>query len=88
MSDESSLASATPGSLSPRNTDTVVYRVAKPLPREVYPVGAVFSAWAQGEKWAHVSKLGLGIVTNGEIADWEKAGMIVRETPLTPAQER
>lgn len=88
MSDESSLPLATSGSLSPRNTDTVAYRVLKELPRPLYPVGGIFSAWPQGIVWANVSTHGLGIVTNSELAEWQAAGLIVRETPLTPPQER
>jgi hypothetical protein len=87
MSDEAAV-SATAGSLSPRNTDTIAYRVMKELPRPIYPVGAVFTAWPQGILWASVSGHGIGVVTNGQLADWEASGMIVRETPLTPAQER
>ena len=78
-----------PGSLSPRNTDTVSYRILKELPKpEVGAVGALFTAWPQGEVFACVSGLGLGAVKNGEIADWLSAGLIEREVQLTPAQER
>lgn len=88
MSDDVSLGSATAGSLSPRNTDTIAYRVLKDLPRPLYAVGATFTAWPQGILWANVSTHGLGVITNGEIASWVESGLIVRETPLTPAQER
>jgi len=87
MSDEPSI-SAHPGTLSPRIVDTLTYRVLKPLPKPVAEVGGTFTAWAQGEVFASVSGLGLGPVRNAEILEWLEAGLIVRETPLTPAQER
>ena len=81
-------ASSHPGTLSPRNVDTVSYRVVQIIDKLPLGVGETFSAWAQGEVFACVSGLGLGIIKNGEIEDWEAAGLIVREKPLTPAQER
>jgi hypothetical protein len=87
MSDDLPL-SAHPGTISPRNVDTVHYRVLAKLPKDIAPVGGRFSAWPQGEVFACVSGIGLGPVKNSDIADWLEAGLIERETPLTPAQER
>lgn len=89
MSDEATSPAPNAGSLSPRNTDTVVYRVLKELPiAGIAPVGKVFSSWPQGEVFACVSGVGLGPVRNSDVALWEESGLIVREKPLTPAQER
>lgn len=82
-------ASAHPGTLSPRLIDTVHYRVIEALPIPgIAPVGGRFSAWAQGETFANVSGVGLGPVRNSDIEVWLSSGMIVREIPLTAAQER
>lgn len=88
MSDGPVIESSHPGTLSPRIIDTLTYRVLKPLPKEVAPVGGTFTSWPQGEVFACVSGLGLGPVRNADILDWLERGLIVRETPLTPAQER
>lgn len=81
-------ASTHPGTLSPRYIDTVTYRIKSPLCAKVGPVGGTFSAWPQGEVFACVSGVGLGPVKNSEIAGWLEDGLIEREIPLTPAQER
>ena len=81
-------ASAHPGTLSPRNVDTVHYRVIRTLPKDIAPVGGTFSAWAQGEVFACVSGIGLGPVRNSDIEEWREAGLIERLVPLTAAQER
>lgn len=73
--------SAHPGTISPRDVDTRTYRVLKPLPKEVEdiaPVGGTFSAWAQGEVFACVSRVGLGRVRNSDIAAWVEAGIVER----------
>ncbi len=89
MSDTGSVNPTSGASLSPRNTDTLVYRVLKALPVDgIAPVGGTFTAWAQGEVFACVSGVGLGPVKNSDIAGWLDSGMIICETPLTPAQER
>jgi hypothetical protein len=75
------------GQLSPRNTDTVRYRVTAELPDPRLPKpGETFSAWPQGIHFASVSGLGLGVVTNGDLADWEKAGKIERIVALPAAR--
>ena len=84
-------ATAHPGTLSPRNVDTVHYRVIRTLPKDIAPVGGTFSAWAQGEVFACVSGIGLGPVKNSEIDEWEAAGLIERisgaaESPRRGAQ--
>lgn len=78
MSDAVSTQSAYPGTISPRNVDTVTYRVLRELPKPVAPVGGTFSAWPQGEVFACVSGVGLGLVKNSEISEWEEAGLIER----------
>ncbi len=89
MSDTGSVNPTSGASLSPRNTDTLVYRVLRALPVDgIAPVGGTFTAWAQGEVFACVSGVGLGPVKNADIASWLESGTIVCETPLTPAQER
>lgn len=71
-------ASPPPGSLSPRNIDTVLFRVVAELGQPGLPVGAHFAWWPQGEVFGHVSGLGLGLVKNSQILEWETAGKIVR----------
>lgn len=67
----------------------VHYRVIQELPISgIAPIGGRFSAWAQGETFACVSGVGLGPVRNSDIEIWLSSGMIVREVPLTAAQER
>ena len=88
MSDELPL-SAHPGTISPRNVDTVHYRVVTAVDKlPGVAVGQTFSAWPQGETFACVSGIGLGPIRNSDIAGWLEAGSIVREIPLTAAQER
>lgn len=88
MSDELPTSSH-PGTLSPRNIDTVHYRVIRDLPVPGFgPAGSIFSAWPQGETFACVSGIGLGPVKNSDIASWLEAGLIERTVPLTAAQER
>ena len=83
------IESAHPGTLSPRNTDTVHYRVIRDLPIPGFgPVGSTFTAWPQGETFACVSGIGLGPVKNSDIESWREAGLIERVVPLTAAQER
>lgn len=88
MSDDLPLSSH-PGTLSPRNVDTVTYKVLQELPiAGIAPVGGRFTSWPQGMVFACVSGVGLGPVTNGDILSWMESGMIERVTPLTAAQER
>lgn len=88
MSDDLPLSSH-PGTLSPRNVDTVTYKVLQELPiAGIAPVGGRFTSWPQGMVFACVSGVGLGPVTNGDILVWVESGIIERVTPLTAAQER
>jgi hypothetical protein len=67
-----------PGSLSPRNVDTVHYVVRKSLPRGTFNVGDKFSAWPWGTVLAQI--IGRGpICTLDDLSEWEKAGMIERK---------
>lgn len=76
MSDEPT--SAHPGTLSPRNIDTVTYKVLGDGTKLPFAIGETFSAWPQGEVFACVSGIGLGVVKNGEIEEWVKAKLIER----------
>lgn len=75
MSDEPGI-SPYPGTISPRDIDTVSYRVVTAC--GPWQPGDTFSAWPQGEVWAHVNGIGMGVVKNSEIAEWLKAGKVVR----------
>lgn len=69
-----------PGTLSPRNVDTVRYTVVKPLPNAKMPkVGELLETWPQGEFYAFVTGVGLAACRNSDIAEWVAAGR------LTPA---
>lgn len=74
MSDD--LPATHPGSLSPRDIASHLYRVVRELPRAGLPaVGEVFQAWPWGETFAHLRGLG-PVARNAEIADWLSAGLI------------
>lgn len=88
MSDVAS-ESAHPGGVSPaRDINTKKYLVVEQLPVRGLEEGVVFSTWAQGEVFAHVSGLGLGVVTNGQIQVWESAGKIRRVSGAEKAPEK
>lgn len=68
--------------IAARSVDTIEYEVLKELPnsRMVKPPGK-FKTWPQGETFAHVDGLGLGVVRNAEINEWEEQGLIKRTKP-------
>lgn len=69
-----------PGTISHRDVDTHRYRVLRELPNPKMPsIGAVFEAWPQGEVFAFVSGVGLGVCRNSDIAEWVAAGLVERE---------
>lgn len=64
------------GSISPRNIDTVVYRVVRPLPAQGMPgPGAELRVWPQGEVYASVNGC-LRPITMGEVGEWLAEGLI------------
>lgn len=68
--------SAHPGTLSPRNIDTKVYRVVLPLPGQGLPSpGAEMRVWAQGEVYINVNG-GLRPIAMSQIGEWLANGMI------------
>lgn len=66
------------GSISPRNTDTVRWKVLRQLPYPALPgPGDSFAAWPWGTVWASV--VGLGpVVRNAELKEWAAEGLIER----------
>lgn len=66
-----------PGTLSPRNVDTVRYRVVKSLPNAKMPkVGELLETWPQGETYAFVIGVGLAACRNSDIDEWVTAGLL------------
>ena len=78
-----------PGTISPRNIDTRRYRVVKALPNPKMPaVGDVLETWPQGETFAFVTGVGLGVCRNADIAEWIESGALVVGDGVMGAAER
>lgn len=75
---ESVSETAIAGTISPRNVDTVTYKVVSELPYANLPKpGERMAVWEQGEVFVNVNG-GLRPIRNSEIDEWEKEGMIER----------
>lgn len=65
-------------SLSPRNVDTISFRVKADIPGCFMPkAGERMTVWQQGERFVAINGL-LRQVTMIEVREWEQAGLIVR----------
>lgn len=74
MSDSVS-ETAISGSISPRNVDTVRYKVLKEV--HGFAVGEVFAAWPQGEVYSNINGL-LSTVRNSDIVEWVADKLVER----------
>lgn len=80
MSDDTPV-SAHPGTLSPRNIDTVRFRILSELPYpELGRPGDGLAWWPQGETFANLNGC-LRAIRNTDILEWEAAGKLERVDP-------